>query len=187
MATDLEKKYRPHVIIASIVVPILVAALFGIKLEGFDTSFLPPIYASINGLTAVLLVLAVISIKKGNKERHRMLIRMAMLCSLLFLAGYVTYHITSDTTYYGDLNHNGILEDSEAELVRGSILVYYIILMSHILLSIAVIPMVLITYLKGWAGNLKSHRKWAKFTFPIWLYVAVTGVAVYLMIAPYYG
>lgn len=170
----LEKKYRPLVIILSIVIPVVVAVLFGMdKIEGIDLSILPPIYASINGLTAILLVLAVIQIKKGNQKRHQQLMTTSVICSLLFLVGYVAYHLTSDTTRY--------------EGGQASAIIYYILLISHIILSIAVIPMVMITYLKGWAGNVVSHRKLAKITFPIWLYVAVSGVVVYLMISPYYG
>jgi putative membrane protein len=171
--TNLEKKYRPLVIILSIVVPIVVAFLFGMDpVEGVDFSFLPPTYASINGITAILLVLAVIQIKKGNKKRHQQLVTLAVICSLLFLLGYIAYHLTSESTAFGG---SGI-----------SATIYYFILISHIILSIVVIPMVMMTYLKGWAGNIISHRKWAKITFPIWLYVAVTGVVVYLMISPYY-
>ena len=187
MTSELEKKYRPYVIVASILVPVVVALLFGIKIEGFDTEFLPPIYASLNGITAITLVLAVISIKKGNRRSHYRLMTFAVICSLLFLVGYVTYHITSDTTYYGDLNHDHKLQAGELEAIRGSAIVYYFILISHIMLSIMVIPLVMMTYLKGWANNLESHRKWAKITFPAWLYVAVSGVLVYLMISPYYG
>lgn len=169
----LEKKYRPLVIVLSIVIPLVVALLFGLdKIDGISLSFLPPIYATINGITAMLLVLAVIQIKKGNKKRHQQLITLAVFCSILFLLGYIAYHLTSDSTPFGGTGLSAII--------------YYVILVSHIILSIAVIPMVMLTYLKGWAGNVVSHKKWAKLTFPIWLYVAVTGVVVYLMISPYY-
>ena len=186
MENNLEKKYRPYVIIASIVIPVVVAALFGIKIEGVDTSFLPPIYASINGLTGIILVVAVVYIKKGKREQHQRLMSLAMICSLLFLVGYVIYHITSDATIYGDLDGDGLVPMEDFEKIKLSAYIYYSILASHILLSIAVIPLVLFTYLKGWAGNVESHRKWAKFTFPIWLYVAISGVIVYVMISPYY-
>ncbi len=170
----LERKYRPLVIILSIVIPVVVGLLFGLdKVKGYDLSFLPPIYATINGITAILLVLAVISIKKGNKKRHERLMTLSVACSLLFLVCYIAYHLTSDSTPYGGSG--------------ASALIYYILLISHIILSIAVLPLVMITYLKGWAGNLVSHRKLAKITFPIWLYVAISGVVVYLMISPYYG
>ncbi|MFK8044997.1 MAG: DUF420 domain-containing protein [Crocinitomicaceae bacterium] len=185
--TDLEKKYKPLAIILSIVVPGLVALLFGIKIKGYDFSFLPGIYASINGIVAILLVTAVIAIKNKNKALHERLIRLAILGSVLFLIGYVLYHITSDTTLYGDKNHDGTLADTERQALGFSAYVYYFILFTHIILSIVVIPFVLFTYLRAWAGNYERHKKLAKYTFPIWLYVAITGVVVYLMISPYYG
>ncbi len=170
----LEKKFKPLVIVLSIVIPVVVAVLFGMPaVKGYDTSFLPPIYATINGITAILLVLAVISIKNGNRKRHQLLMKFAIACSLLFLVGYVAYHLTSDTTHYKSQGFDRII--------------YFIILFSHISLSIAVIPLVMITYLRGWAGNVEGHKKLAKITFPIWLYVAISGVVVYLMISPYYG
>lgn len=187
MQTDLEKKYRPLVIVASIAIPVVVAALFGIKIEGYDFSFLPPIYASLNGLTAILLIGAIVAIKKGNRKLHERLIKFAILCSLLFLVGYILYHITSTHTYYGDINHNGVLETNEITHYQTTRMLYLILLVSHIILSIAVIPMVLITYVKGIAGNYESHKKWGKRTFPIWLYVAISGVTVYLMISPFYA
>ena len=172
--TNLEKKYKPLAIVLSVVIPVVVAVLFGMpKVEGFDLSFLPPVYATINGVTAVLLVLAVMSIKKGNVKRHELYVKCAIVCSLLFLLGYVAYHLTSDSTPYG--GHGTIA------------MIYYFLLISHIILSIAVLPLVLMTYLKGWAGNIKAHKKLAKITFPLWLYVAVSGVIVYLMISPYYA
>lgn len=164
------KKFRKLIIVVSIVIPLAVALLFGIKIEGFDFSFLPPIYATINGLTAVLLISALIAIKNGKVKTHQRLIQMSLLLSLLFLLAYVAYHITSESTAY-----------------EGSYKVLYLaILISHIVLSIGVIPLVLFTYLHAYSGNFENHKKWAKISFPIWLYVAVTGVVVYLMISPYY-
>lgn len=170
---DIEKKYRPLVVILSIVIPLVVALLFRVHIEGIDTSFLPPIYASINALTAILLVFAVISIKNGNKKRHENLMKLAILCSLLFLVGYVIYHMTSSHTSYGN---DGFVK-----------YIYLFLLVTHIILSIAIIPLVMITYLKAISNNFKAHRRLAKITFPIWLYVAVSGVVVYLMISPFYG
>lgn len=184
---DLEKKYKPYVIAVSIVVPVVVALLFNVSVEGVDLSFLPPIYAGINGMTAILLVLAVISIKKGNKKRHQQLMTIAVFLSLLFLLCYVAYHMTSESTMYGDANHNGIREASELSAIGISYYIYTFLLLTHILLSLVVLPLVLFTYLKGWSGNETSHRKWAKITFPIWLYVAISGVVVYMMISPYYA
>jgi len=154
----------------SIVIPVVVALLFGVKLEGYDTRFLPPIYATINAITAVLLVAALIAIKNKNRNVHQRLMQLAIVCSLLFLVGYVAYHMTSDPTKY----------EGDAPLA------YYMLLISHIILSITVIPLVLVTYLYAYLGEFERHKKLAKFTFPIWLFVAVSGVIVYLMISPYY-
>jgi len=183
----IETRYKKLVIALAIIIPLAVAALFKIKIEGFDFSFLPPIYAAINLTIAVLLILAVVAIKKGNKKRHRLLIRFAILGSILFLVGYILYHATSGDTKYGDINHDGEISPLEKSKLGYDALVYYVILISHVSLSIIVIPMVLLTYLKGWANNIESHKKLAKYTFPIWLYVSITGPIVYYMIKPFYG
>ncbi|PQB08158.1 hypothetical protein BST83_14175 [Polaribacter filamentus] len=172
-----ERKYKKIITTLSIIIPIAVAALFGVNLKdlGFNVeplTFLPPIYASINGLTAVLLIAAVIAIKKGNKKLHEQLNTFAIICSLLFLLMYIGYHMTSNSTEFGG---------------EGTIkYVYYFILITHIMLSIIIIPFVLLTYMRAKLGNFAAHKKIAKITFPMWLYVAVTGVVVYLMISPYY-
>ena len=178
---------RKWIIAISIIIPIAVAALFGIKIEGVDFSFLPPIYATINGITALLLLLALFFIKSGKIQLHQKTIQTALGLSVLFLLCYVAYHMTSDSTLYGDTDHNGNLSTKELALVSSTRLAYVILLISHIFLSVAVIPVVLFTYLHAWEGNYQKHKKWARYAFPIWLYVAVTGVIVYLMISPYYG
>ncbi len=167
------KKYNRLIWILSIVIPIAVAALFGIKIPGVERmGFLPPIYATINGMTAILLILAVLQIKKGNRKVHERLMKIAIGFSVLFLLLYITYHMTSDSTKYGG---EGVLK-----------YVYYIVLLTHIVLSIVVIPFVLITFVRGITGQFEKHKKIAKITFPLWLYVAVSGVIVYIMISPYY-
>ncbi len=167
------KRAKLIINILSIVIPLAVAVLFKVEIKGVDTSFLPPIYAGINGLTAILLIAAVMAIKKGNQVLHETLMRFAMVCSLLFLLMYVAYHMTSDSTEYGG---DGPMKS-----------VYYFVLISHIVLSVAVVPLVLYSYLRAWIGNFPAHKKLVKYAFPIWLYVAVTGVVVYLMISPYYS
>ncbi|MFM8597273.1 MAG: DUF420 domain-containing protein [Flavobacteriales bacterium] len=178
---------RKWIVAISIIIPLAVAALFGIKVEGVDFSFLPPIYAGINAVTACLLILALVFIKNGKVQQHQKTIQLALVLSVLFLLCYVTYHMTSDSTVYGDADHNGALSAQELSLVGSTRLAYIILLLSHIFLSVAVIPVVLFTYLHAWEGNYQKHKKWAKFAFPIWLYVAVTGVIVYFMISPYYA
>lgn len=182
-----EKKYNLWIILLSVVIPIAVAILFTIRIPGVERmGFLPPIYATINGLTAVVLLYAINQIKNGNRKRHEQFMKFAILLSLLFLVMYVVYHATSDSTKFGDANLDGIVSDVEKAEVGAISYVYYFILLSHILLSIGVIPFVLITYVRAILGKFQLHRKIARITFPIWLYVAITGVIVYLMISPYY-
>lgn len=175
--TEKEKKYQKWIVVLSIAIPVVVAILFGVKLKDYGVdveplTFLPPIYASINGLTAIVLILAVLQIKKGNRKMHERLMKFAILLSVLFLVMYVAYHMTSDSTSYGG---------------EGAIrYVYFFILITHIVLSIVIIPLVLFTYVRALAERFDKHKKLAKITFPIWLYVAITGVVVYLMISPYY-
>ncbi len=191
------KLYNTLTVIVSILVPIVVALLLFLKWDSdklvFDLrspnfepiiliedlpiakplKFLPPIYATINGITAIILVMAVYYIKKGKRNIHEYLIKICIALSLCFLVMYIAYHITSDPTSFGG---------------EGAIkYMYYFILISHILLSITVIPFVLFSYIRAITGDFQRHRKIAKITFPIWLYVAVTGVIVYIMISPYYA
>jgi len=188
---SLEKKYSKLIVAVSIIIPVAVAILFGVKLKDFGIiveplSFLPPIYATTNGITAILLIAAVIAIKNGNRKIHSILMTSAITLSLAFLVMYIAYHMTSDSAVFGDLNHNHILEDTEKTSIGSLRIVYLLILVTHIILSIAIIPMVLITYVRALAQNFEMHKKIARITFPIWLYVAITGVVVYLMISPYY-
>ena len=181
------KQARALIITASIAIPLVVAILFKVQIADVDLSFLPPIYATINGFTAILLVGALWAIKQKNMNLHHLLIKICLACSLAFLACYVAYHMTSVSTVYGDLDNNGQLSLNEASLIAGSKVFYYIILISHIFLSVAVVPLVLFTYLWAWQGNYKRHKKWTKITWPLWMYVAITGVVVYFMISPYYA
>lgn len=168
-----DKKYNKLIVALSIVIPIVVAILFRVKLNVELPIFLPPIYAVINAMTAFVLILAVFQIKKGNRKTHELLMKFAIALSVLFLVMYVLYHMTSDSTKFGG---EGLIK-----------YLYYFVLASHILLSIAVIPFVLITYVRAITNNIEKHKKIAKITFPLWLYVAVTGVIVYIMISPYYA
>lgn len=177
MNTQAEKKYNKWIVILSIAIPAVVALLFGVKLKtlGFDVkplTFLPPIYAGINGLTAVLLIAALVAVKNKKIKLHENLMKTAIACSVVFLGMYVAYHMTSEATPYGG---EGAMK-----------YLYFFILISHIILSIVVIPFVLLTYVRAITNNIERHKKIAKIAFPIWLYVAVTGVLVYVMISPYY-
>ncbi|MGD1944853.1 MAG: DUF420 domain-containing protein [Croceivirga sp.] len=168
-----EKKIKVWITVLSIAIPVVVAILFGYKIPNVEPlTFLPPIYASINGLTAILLCAAVWAIKRQNRQLHQRLMTTCIALSALFLVMYVAYHMTSESTPFGG---------------EGTIrYIYFFILLSHIALSIIIIPLVLVTYSKTYLKDFESHKVWARYTFPIWLYVAVTGVVVYLMISPYY-
>lgn len=164
--------YKKLAWVLSIAIPVAVAVLFRVSIPGYDLSFLPPIYATINACTAVLLVAAVVAIKNGNRKLHERLMKTSLALSILFLVMYIAYHMTSSPTPYG----------GEGPFKY----VYYVILITHIILSILIIPLVLFTYLRAWAGEFQKHKALAKYAFPLWLYVAVSGVIVYLMISPYY-
>ena len=169
---SIETKYKKWIIAVSFVIPLTIAALFGIRIQGVGPfHILPPIYASINGITAITLLIAYWAIKNKKIYLHEKLMKVSIGLSLCFLLMYLAYHMTSDpTTYGGDWK-----------------LIYYFILISHIGLSIVIIPFVLFTYVKAIAKNFESHKKIAKIAFPLWLYVAITGVVVYLMISPFYA
>lgn len=167
-----KEPFKKLIVVVSIIIPVAVAVLFRVRIDGYDFSFLPPIYATINGITALLLITAVIAIKNRRRTLHERLMKTCIGLSASFLVMYVLYHMTSDSTSYGGV---GIAR-----------YIYLFVLITHILLSIGVIPLVLFTYSRAFSGDFERHRRLAKFTFPIWLYVAVTGVIVYLMISPYY-
>lgn len=172
-----EKKYNKWIVVLSIIIPVIVGGLFGVNLRklGFDVeplTFLPPVYATINGLTALLLIGAFLAIKNKNILLHKTLMTTAIGCSVVFLIMYVAYHMTSDSTPYGG---EGLMRS-----------VYFFILITHILLSIVIIPFVLITYVRAITNNFERHKKIARITFPMWLYVAISGVIIYIMISPYY-
>ena len=165
-------KYGIWIKIISVVIPLVVAILFRVKIDYNLPVFLPPIYATINAITAMLLVFALIAIKRKKIALHQRLMQSCIVLSLLFLVMYIAYHMTTDPTpFLGE----GIVK-----------ILYFFILISHIVLSVALIPLVLISYVRAFQKEFPEHKKISKITFPIWLYVAVTGVIVYIMIAPYY-
>lgn len=185
--TASKNKYNIWIWIVSIAIPVVVAVLFTVRIPGVERmGFLPPIYATVNALTAIVLIMALIQIKKGNRKTHERFMKIAIGLSVLFLLMYVMYHMTSDSTKFGDTNGDGLLSDLESSALGAVKYVYYLLLFSHILLSVTVIPFVLVTYVRAINGDFKMHKKIARVTFPLWLYVAITGVIVFLMISPFY-
>lgn len=148
---------------------------------------LPLLNAILNGSCSVLLVLSLIAIKKKNIALHKKLNLGAFTLSALFLVSYVTAHYFIPDTKYGDLDHDGIMSAAEAANVKGIKPFYLIILLTHIFLAIAVLPMVLVSFYYGLTDQREKHRNLTRFSYPIWLYVTVSGVIVYAMISPFYS
>ena len=188
--TSNERSLTTPIIIVSIAIPVAVAFLIlvpQVKVNfGFNTHALPLFHAILNSSTAILLMASLYFIKNGQIKAHKRANLTAVVLSSIFLVSYVIYHASNPSTKFGDLNHDGILSETE-KLQAGSMrYVYYFILSSHIILSGVIIPLVLFTLQKAFQERFPQHKKLARITWPVWFYVAVTGVIVYLMINPYY-
>ena len=177
--TDLAKKQQQAkwaIGLITLVVSALVAFMYlnnGAKINpGFDVSILPPFHAFLNSCVSVLLLLALFAIKSGKQDRHKKLMLTATGFSAVFLLSYVLYHMSAESTSYGG---EGLIKT-----------VYYFILITHVVLAAVVFPFILFTLYQAWLGQFGKHRKLARITWPLWFYVAVTGVIVYFMISPYY-
>jgi putative membrane protein len=176
MSISNEKKYIPFIVAATIAIPAVVTLLTfapQVSLLGdFNYHLLPRLNAIINGTTFFVLLAGLIAIKKGNITIHRRLMTSAIVLSVVFLVSYILFHAATEPTKFGG---EGAIRS-----------LYYFVLLTHIVLSAAVVPLVLISYVRALSERFDRHRKIARITLPIWLYVALTGVIVYLMIAPYY-
>lgn len=185
------KTYLRVIQVVSVVIPIVVAILlfapFNLALgDQAWVKALPGVNAVINSMTAILLVAALIAIKQKNIKLHRNLMLGALVLGTFFLVAYVIYHASTTSTVYGDLNHDGVLDDLERSEIGSMRGVYLFTLLSHIGLSIVVVPFVLLAFYYALSNQISKHQKIVKYTFPVWLYVSVTGVLVYLMISPFY-
>ena len=175
--------------IFSVIVFAVVVALGKIQLDidaDFDVHIFAMLNAIINATVAVLLVAALVSVKGKKYQQHRNMMMAAMVLSLLFLVSYIAHHLLSGDTKFGDVNHDGMVDEAEKLAVGAVRYVYYILLATHILLATLILPFILFTAYRGLISEWPAHRKLAKYTWPLWLYVAVTGPIVYLMISPYY-
>jgi putative membrane protein len=153
---------------------------------GFDPHVFATFNAIVNAMVAVLLVAALFAVRSKNYLLHKKLMEVAILLSLLFLISYICHHLLSGDTRFGDLNHDGILSDEEKASAGSLRLIYYFILITHIPLAGIVLPFILFTAYRALSGDYQKHKKLARITWPVWLYVAITGVVVYLLISPYY-
>ncbi len=185
----LARKLKIGVWIVTAVVLLLVGLMRQVKIglpEGMSFHFLPPLHALLNTCAAIALILSVLSIRKGKVDLHQRWIYVAMGCSLVFLLSYVTYHFTTPETIYGDRDGNGELSGAEKTEVGKMRVVYLVILLSHISLAGLSLPFILLSFVYGFTNQFSRHRALAARVFPVWLYVAVTGPVVYLLLRPYY-
>ncbi|WP_143309696.1 DUF420 domain-containing protein [Chitinophaga vietnamensis] len=184
------KNLNLPITIVSIAIPVVVALLFFLpKPEmhpGFDIRILPLFHAILNSATAVLLLASLYFIKNGHVKAHKIANLVAVTLSVLFLVSYVTYHAMAPETRFGDVDHNGVVDAAEKASLGGIRYLYLFLLLTHIVLAGVIVPLVLFTLLRGFQNDIPRHRKIARITWPIWFYVAVTGVIVYIMISPYY-
>ena len=185
-----QRNFTKAIIIVSIAIPLAVAFLILVpqaKIDvGFNTRSLPLFHAILNSSTAILLLASLYFIRHGQVAAHRTANWIAVALSTVFLVSYVLYHASNPSVRYGDLNHDGVLSDGEKASAGVMRYVYYFILSSHILLSGIIIPFVLFTLQRAYQRRFPQHRRLARITWPLWFYVAVTGVVVYVMISPYY-
>jgi putative membrane protein len=190
LKTANENRYLTLIGILSIVIPLAVAVLLfspsKLQLEGGWVDFLPHLNGMINSATSIALVAGLIFIKQKKIQYHKSAMLVAFVLGAIFLVSYVIYHSSAESTVFGDINGNGVLEATEAAELGSSRTVYLIILISHIILAAVVVPFVLLALYFALSDKVASHKKIVKYAYPIWLYVSVTGVIVYLMISPYY-
>jgi putative membrane protein len=149
--------------------------------------YLPKLNAIINGTCSILLLLSLYFIRKKNIPVHKRINITAFILSSVFLVSYILFHYLSKETLYGDTNHNGVIDAPETAAVGSMRTIYLVILTTHIILAAIVLPLVLISFQRGLQLNVEKHRKIVRWSFPIWLYVTITGVVVYFMISPYYS
>jgi len=184
-----DKKARTLILIFSFIVFAAVVLLSRVKLEadlGFDPHLFATANAVINFMVTILLIAGFVTVKKGNYQMHKKIMMTAMILSVIFLVSYIAHHLFAGETKFGDLDRNGIVTDEEKAAAGSLRTVYYIILATHIPLAGIILPFILFTAYRALIAEFPAHRKLARITWPIWLYVAITGVLVYLMISPYY-
>ena len=188
--TKNDKKARLLIYTLSFVVFAAVVFLSKYKLDvdlGFDVHVFAKANAVINSMVAVLLLAGLFFAKQKKYELHKKIMLTAISLSVLFLPSYVAHHLLAGDTKYGDLNHDGIVSLDEKALAGNLRMIYYFILITHIPLAAIILPFILFTAYRALTGEYDKHKKLVRITWPVWFYVAVTGVVVYLMISPYYN
>ena len=188
--TKSDRAAKAFIIIISIIVFAAIALLSRVQLK-IQLPFNPHVFAGfnamVNSIVALLLLAALWSIRQKNYQRHKRIMLIAILLSILFLLSYIAHHLLAGETKFGDLDHNGIVSDAEKGLVGNVRIIYFILLLTHIPLAAIILPFILFTAYRALSGDYERHKKLARITWPIWFYVAVSGVVIYLMIQPYYN
>ena len=184
-----DKKATIIIWIVSVVVFAAVAFLAKFKLNihpGFNVHVFAKINAVINSIVAILLIAGLVAVRQKNYTLHKKIMLSAIVLSVLFLLSYICHHLLAGDTKFGDINHDGILSGEEKSAAGTLRIIYYILLITHIPLAAIILPFILFTAYRSLIGEYEKHKKLARITWPAWLYVAVTGVIVYIMISPYY-
>lgn len=184
-----DKSARLFIWVVSLVVFAAVVVLGRVKVDvdpGFDVHNFALFNAITNSVVSVLLIMALIAVKQKKYVLHRNIMVAALICSVLFLVSYICHHLFAGETRFGDVNHDGIVTDEEKAAAGSLRTFYYIILGTHIPLAGIILPFILFTAYRGLTAEFARHKKIARITWPVWLYVSITGVLVYVMISPYY-
>ena len=185
-----DSKARVFIFTVSVIVFAAVVILSRVKLElnlPFNVHVFATANAIINSLVTVCLIAGLLAVKQRKYERHKKIMLTAIVLSVFFLLSYIAHHLLAGETKFGDINHDGILSDEEKLQVGGLRTLYYILLLTHIPLAAIILPFILFTAYRALTGEYDKHKKLTRFTWPLWLYVAVTGVVIYWMISPYYN
>jgi putative membrane protein len=184
-----DKKANWLILLFSLVVFAAVVSLSRYKLDvdlGFDVHFFAKLNALINSVVSVLLLAGLLVVRQGKYLLHKKIMIAALVLSVLFLVSYICHHLFAGETKFGDIDHDGLVTETEKALAGSKRTFYYIILATHIPLAGIILPFILFTAYRALIGEWPKHVKLAKITWPVWLYVSVTGVLVYLLISPYY-
>ncbi|MEO6540471.1 MAG: DUF420 domain-containing protein [Ferruginibacter sp.] len=188
--TKNDKKAKVLIFTVSIVVFAAVVFLSKYKLDvdpGFDVHVFAKLNAVINSIVAILLLAGLITVKQQKYQAHKNIMLTAISLSIVFLISYIAHHVLAGDTKYGDIDHDGIVSVAEKALAGNMRMVYYFVLLTHIPLAAIVLPFILFTAYRALTGEYDKHKKLVRITWPLWFYVAITGVIVYLMISPYYS
>lgn len=185
-----DRRAKTFIWIVSIIVFLAVAALSRIKLNvalPFNVHVFATANAIINSIVSVLLLAGLFLAKAGKYETHKKVMLTAIFLSVLFLVSYIAHHLLAGETKYGDIDHDGILSLNEKAIAGSMRVVYMILLFTHIPLAAIVLPVILFTAYRALIGEYETHKKLVRITWPLWFYVAVSGVVVYWMISPFYN